>query len=115
MRHLSLIHILLKGDRTGYFVCVVPGNHEVDLKAAARVSGNKKADLIPMKELLPVTGYIRGGCSGQRDKVKLIREDAQGNRQVIPLNLNDADIIVSPSAATSVRHPPNWNAMIQGY
>ena len=38
-------------------------DHEVDLKAAARVSGNKKADLIPMKELLPVTGYIRGGCS----------------------------------------------------
>ena len=55
--------LVLKGDRTGYFVCVVPGNHEVDLKAAARVSGNKKADLIPMKELLPVTGYIRGGCS----------------------------------------------------
>ena len=42
---------------------MVPGDHEVDLKAAARVSGNKKCDLIPMKELLPVTGYIRGGCS----------------------------------------------------
>jgi len=55
--------LVLHGDRTGYFVCVVPGNHEVDLKAAARVSGNKKADLIPMKELLGVTGYIRGGCS----------------------------------------------------
>ena len=55
--------LVLKGDRTGYFVCVVPGDHEVDLKAAAKVSGNKKADLIPMKELLPVTGYIRGGCS----------------------------------------------------
>ncbi|MEG1864009.1 MAG: Cys-tRNA(Pro) deacylase [Alistipes sp.] len=55
--------LVLKGDRTGYFICVVPGNHEVDLKAAARVSGNKKVDLIPMKELLPVTGYIRGGCS----------------------------------------------------
>lgn len=55
--------LVLKGDRTGYFVCVVPGDHEVDLKAAARVSGNKKADLIPMKELLPATGYIRGGCS----------------------------------------------------
>ena len=50
--------LVLKGDRSGYFVCVVPGDHEVDLKAAARVSGNKKADLIPMKELLPVTGYI---------------------------------------------------------
>ena len=55
--------LVLKGDRTGYFVCVVPGDHEVDLKTAARVSGNKKADLIPMKDLLPVTGYIRGGCS----------------------------------------------------
>ena len=42
---------------------VVPGDHEVDLKAAAKISANKKADLIPMKELLPVTGYIRGGCS----------------------------------------------------
>lgn len=55
--------LILRGDRTGYFVCVVPGDHEVDLKAAARVSGNKNAELIPMKELLSVTGYIRGGCS----------------------------------------------------
>lgn len=55
--------LVLRGDRTGCFVCVVPGDHEVDLKAAAKVSGNKKVDLIPMKELLPVTGYIRGGCS----------------------------------------------------
>ncbi|MEG2240590.1 MAG: Cys-tRNA(Pro) deacylase [Alistipes sp.] len=55
--------LVLKGDRTGYFVCVVPGNHEVDLKAAAKISGNKKVDLIPMKELVQVTGYIRGGCS----------------------------------------------------
>ena len=55
--------LVLKGDKTGHFVCVIPGDKEVDLKAAARVSGNKKADLIPMKELLPITGYIRGGCT----------------------------------------------------
>lgn len=55
--------LVLKGERTGHFVCVVPGDLEIDLKAAARISGNKKVDLIPMKELLPVTGYIRGGCS----------------------------------------------------
>lgn len=55
--------LVLKGDKTGHFVCVIPGDKEVDLKAAARVSGNKKCDLIPMKELLPTTGYIRGGCS----------------------------------------------------
>ncbi len=55
--------LVLHGDKTGYFICVIPGDQEVDLKLAAKVSGNKKADLIPMKELLPVTGYIRGGCS----------------------------------------------------
>ena len=55
--------LVLHGDKTGYFVCVVPGEHEVDLKMAAKVSGNKKCDLIPVKELLPLTGYIRGGCS----------------------------------------------------
>ncbi len=55
--------LILRGDRTGHFVCVIPGDKEVDLKAAARVSGNKKCDLIPMKELLSTTGYIRGGCS----------------------------------------------------
>lgn len=54
--------LVLHGDRTGYFVCVIPGNLEVDLKKAAKLSGNKKAEMIPMKELLPVTGYIRGGC-----------------------------------------------------
>ena len=55
--------IVLKGERTGYFVCVVPGNSEIDLKLAAKANGDKKADLIPMKELLPLTGYVRGGCS----------------------------------------------------
>lgn len=55
--------IVLHGDRSGHFVCVVPGDREIDLKKAARVSGNKKCELLPMKELLPVTGYIRGGCS----------------------------------------------------
>lgn len=55
--------LVLHGDKTGYFVCVIPGDHEIDLKLAAKASGNKKCDLIPMKELLPLTGYIRGGCS----------------------------------------------------
>ena len=55
--------LILQGDKTGHFVCVIPGAEEVDLKLAAKVSGNKKCDLIPMKELLPLTGYVRGGCS----------------------------------------------------
>ena len=55
--------LVLRGDRNGIFVCVVPGDMEVDLKAAAKISGNKSAEMIAMKELLPTTGYIRGGCS----------------------------------------------------
>lgn len=55
--------LVLHGDRTGHIVCVVPGNTEVDLKALAKVSGNKKVEMIAMKDLLSVTGYIRGGCS----------------------------------------------------
>ncbi|MBR5238368.1 MAG: Cys-tRNA(Pro) deacylase [Paludibacteraceae bacterium] len=55
--------LVLKGDKSGYFVCVVPGDYEVDLKKAAKVSSNKNCELIPMKDLLSTTGYIRGGCS----------------------------------------------------
>ena len=55
--------LVLRGDRNGLFVCVMPGDMEVDLKVAARISGNKSCAMIHVKELLPLTGYIRGGCS----------------------------------------------------
>ena len=54
--------LVLRGDRNGLLVCVIPGDKEVDLKKAAKLSGNKKVEVIAMKELLPLTGYIRGGC-----------------------------------------------------
>lgn len=55
--------LVLRGDRNGFFVCVIPGDFEVDLKLAARISDNKSCEMLHMKELLPTTGYIRGGCS----------------------------------------------------
>ncbi len=55
--------IVMQGDKERYFVCVVPGDKEINLKLAAKESGNKKCDTLPLKELLPLTGYIRGGCS----------------------------------------------------
>lgn len=55
--------LVLEGNKTGYFVCVIPGDKEVDLKKAAKASDNKNCDLIPMKNLLQITGYIRGACS----------------------------------------------------
>jgi Cys-tRNA(Pro)/Cys-tRNA(Cys) deacylase len=55
--------LVLRGDKTGVFICVIPGNTELDLKKAAKVSGNKNAAMVLMKEILELTGYIRGGCS----------------------------------------------------
>lgn len=55
--------LVLRGDKTGVFVAVVPGDMEVDLKKAAKVSGNKNCAMVHQKELLGLTGYIRGGCS----------------------------------------------------
>ena len=55
--------LVLKGDKTGYFVCIIPGAEELNLKMAAKISENKNCQLILMKDLLSITGYIRGACS----------------------------------------------------
>ena len=55
--------LVLKGERTGYLVCCIPVDEELDLKKAAKAAGDKKVEMLPMKDLLGVTGYIRGGCS----------------------------------------------------
>lgn len=55
--------LVLRGDKTKEFVCVIPGDMEVDLKVAAKISGNKNCEMLHVKDLLPTTGYIRGGCS----------------------------------------------------
>ena len=63
--------IVLEGERTGPFVCVIPGPCEVDLKKATRAAGDKAAHPLPLKELEPLTGYVRGGCSPLGLKRKL--------------------------------------------
>lgn len=55
--------LCVRGDKTGVVFAVIPGNGELDLKALARVSGNKRCEMVHLKEVLPLTGYIRGGCS----------------------------------------------------
>ena len=55
--------LVLKGDKSGIFVCIIPGAEELDLKKAAHSSGNKSAAMVPLKEIFNLTGYIRGGCS----------------------------------------------------
>ncbi len=55
--------LILNGDKSGYFVCIIPGAEELDLKIAAKISNNKSCHMILMKDLLGITGYIRGACS----------------------------------------------------
>ena len=55
--------LVLKGEKKGYLVCCIPVDEELDLKKAAKACGEKKVELIHVKDMLGVTGYIRGGCS----------------------------------------------------
>lgn len=64
-QHIRHIYktLVLSGDKTGIVVACIPGSSEVDLKSIAQISGNKKCAMVPMKNILELTGYIRGGCS----------------------------------------------------
>ncbi len=56
--------LVLKGSGgPAYFVCIIPGGEELDLKKAAKITGQKSCEMIPLKDLLPLTGYLRGACS----------------------------------------------------
>ncbi len=55
--------LVLKGEKKGYLVCCIPVDEELDLKKAAKAAGEKKVEMIHVKDMLAVTGYIRGGCS----------------------------------------------------
>ena len=55
--------LLAQGDRNGPCFAVIPGNHELDYKALARMTGDRKVELVPLKQVQPLTGYIRGGVT----------------------------------------------------
>ena len=62
-RDLVFKTLVAVGDKTGPIVCVIPSDHELDLKKIARASGNKRVEMLHLKDLEKTTGYIRGGCS----------------------------------------------------
>ena len=55
--------LVARGDKTGVLMACIPANAELDLKALAAASSNKHVDMVPLKEVRPLTGYVRGGCS----------------------------------------------------
>lgn len=80
--------LVLKGERNGYLVCCIPTNEEIDLKKLAAHFKDKKVEMIPMKDLLSITGYIRGGCSpvGMKKKFPTIFDESCMNFDTIAIS-----------------------------
>jgi Cys-tRNA(Pro)/Cys-tRNA(Cys) deacylase len=55
--------LLVRGDRNGCAFVVIPGNMELDFKAVAKCTGDRKVEMVPLKEVTPLTGYVRGGVT----------------------------------------------------
>lgn len=72
--------LVARGDKTGVLLAVVPGDAQLDLKALAKATGNKRVDVVTLKEVQPLTGYIRGGVTaigGKKDYPVCIDETAE--------------------------------------
>jgi Cys-tRNA(Pro)/Cys-tRNA(Cys) deacylase len=73
--------LVVRGDRSGVLLAVIPANSELDLKLLAAASRNKKMELVPVKEVLGLTGYIRGGVS------------PVGTRKAYPVYLDETAVL----------------------
>lgn len=93
--------LVAKGDRTGVLMAVVPGNAELDLKALARLSGDRKVDTVPLKELQPLTGYIRGGVTalgGKKDYPVFVDETLElFDTVAVSAGIRGTQIVLAPA------------------
>jgi Cys-tRNA(Pro)/Cys-tRNA(Cys) deacylase len=91
--------LVVKGDKKGVFVVLVPGDKELDMKAAAKISGNKKIHLLPIKDLEKTTGYIRGGCSpfGMKKDYPVFVDSAAQGLDVFYVNAGTRGILMGIS------------------
>ncbi len=94
--------LVLKGEKTGFLVCCIPVDDEVDLKKAAKAAGDKKVEMLPMKELLSTTGYIRGGCSpiGMKKRFPTFIDPSafQYEKIAVSAGMRGVQVILSPTA-----------------
>ena len=102
--------LCVQGDKTGVIFACIPGNHELDLKALAKISGNKRAELVALKDVLPLTGYIRGGVSplGAKKAYPVFLDLTANNWEEISISAGQRglQIILAPSdfqAATKAK------------
>lgn len=80
--------LVARGDKNGVVIACIPANHELNLKALAQVSGNKKVEVVHLKEVQPLTGYIRGGVSplGTKKKYPVYFQEAVLAQEKIALS-----------------------------
>ena len=92
--------LVVRGDRHGICYAVVPGDAELDLKALARLTGDRKVDTVPLKEVQPLTGYIRGGVTamaGKKDYPVFLDETAQlHDRIAVSAGVRGTQIVLVP-------------------
>lgn len=97
--------LVLTGDKLKHLVCVIPVEKELDLKAVARATGNKSVAMLPQKDLLPLTGYLRGGCSPigmKKTFPTFIQEDAsQLTRISVSAGVRGCQVILGVEALVS--------------
>jgi Cys-tRNA(Pro)/Cys-tRNA(Cys) deacylase len=100
--------LALRGDKTGVLLVLIPAGTELDLKAAAEVSGNKRCEMLPLKEVLPVTGYRRGGVSpiGTKKRFPIYLDESALLYEEISLSagVRGAQILLSPKDLIDVTH-----------
>lgn len=93
--------LVLKGEKTGFLVCCIPVDDEVDMKKAAKAAGDKKVEMLPMKELLSTTGYIRGGCSpiGMKKRFPTFIDPSafQYEKIAVSAGMRGVQVILSPA------------------
>jgi Cys-tRNA(Pro)/Cys-tRNA(Cys) deacylase len=92
--------LVARGDKTGVLITCIPGNTELDLKAMATVSGNKKVEMVHLGEIQPLTGYIRGGVSpiGTKKSYPIFLEESAMRFPLISVSagVRGSQIFISP-------------------
>jgi Cys-tRNA(Pro)/Cys-tRNA(Cys) deacylase len=92
--------LVARGDKTGVFLACIPGDTELELKAMARVSGNKNVEMVHLGEIEPLTGYIRGGVSpiGTKKRYPIFLDESAMRFPFISISagIRGAQIFISP-------------------
>lgn len=93
--------LVCRGDRTGVCLAVVPGDRELDLKALARVRGDRRSETVPLKEVQPLTGYVRGGVTAlaaKRDYPVVLDDSALGWPVIsVSAGIRGAQLLLAPN------------------